>query len=110
MRWLIGICLIWASASSAGPFDGTYQFEGWSCANIGEDGGALAIQDNMFFGVENTCELTNPTPVRDMDAILYDAKCAGEGETYSQRLMIMRTSDGVAIIQDGWVSDVKSCP
>ena len=45
-----------------------------------------------------------------MDAMLYDAECAAEGETYSYRMMLLRLPDGVAIIEDGAVSPLVSCP
>ena len=71
--------------------------------------GALSIKDDLFQGVENQCRLTNPVPVTGMDAILYDADCASEGETLSYRLMLMRTPDGVVLIEDGSVVSLKRC-
>ena len=98
----------------AGPFDGIYRPDqpwaaGWDCESIGQDGGALAVQGDIFTGVENQCRLTNPVQVTGMDAVLYDAECAGEGETYSYRLMLMRLPDGIAVIQDGSVSELLTC-
>ncbi len=74
------------------------------------DGGALAVQDDLFQGVENSCRLTNPVAVKGMDAILYDAECSGEGETEAYRVMLMRLPDGLAMIRDGFVNLLKSCP
>jgi hypothetical protein len=115
MRWqasLLVLCL--ATPLAAGPFDGLYRpdqpwAEGWDCQTVGSDGGALSIKDDLFQGVENQCRLTNPVPVTGMDAILYDAECAGEGETYSYRLMLMRTPEGVAMIEDGSVVPLARC-
>ncbi len=103
-----------ATPLAAGPFDGLYRpdqpwAEGWDCQTVGSDGGALSIKGDLFQGVENQCRLTNPVPVTGMDAMLYDAECAGEGETYSYRLMLMRTPDGVALIEDGSVVPLKRC-
>ena len=69
----------------------------------------MAIEGDVFKGVENQCRLTNPVPVTGMDAMLYDADCAGEGETYSYRLMILRVPGGLAVIEDGTVNLLKSC-
>lgn len=104
-----------AAPAFAGPFDGVYRpdqpwAEGWDCVSVGSDGGALAIEGDVFKGVESQCQLTNPVPVTGMDAILYDAECAGEGETYSYRMMLMRLPEGVAVIEDGFVNPLKSCP
>ena len=63
----------------------------------------------MFKGVESRCLLTNPVPVTGMDGTLYDADCAGEGETYSYRLMILRVPGGLAVIEDGAVNLLTSC-
>ena len=104
-----------ATPGLAGPFDGLYRpdqpwAEGWDCQSVGSDGGALAIEGDLFKGVENQCRLTNPVPVTGMDAILYDAECAAEGETSSYRMMLMRLPEGLAIIEDGFVSPLKRCP
>ena len=82
---------------------------GWDCRSVGSDGGALAIEDDVFKGVENHCRLTNPVPVTGMDAMLCDAHFAGEGESYSYRLMILRVPAGLAVIEDGAVNLLKSC-
>jgi hypothetical protein len=108
------LALLAAAPAAAGPYDGLYrpdypETEGWDCRSVGQDGGALAVQGDVFQGVENACRLTNPVPVTGMDAVLYDAVCAGEGETASYRLMLMRVPDGLAVIEDGSVSFLKSC-
>ncbi len=103
-----------ATPALAGPYDGTYRPDadwaaGWDCQSVGMDGGALAVQGGTFYGVESACRLTNPVPVRDMAATLYDAQCSGEGETYGYRLMLMTTPGGIAVIRDGVVLALKRC-
>jgi hypothetical protein len=118
MRVLVSVLIAMtglAAPGFAGPFDGVYRpdqpwAENWDCVSVGSDGGALAIEGGIFKGVESQCQLTNPVPVTGMDAILYDAECASEGETYSYRMMLMRLPEGVAVIEDGFVSQLKSCP
>jgi hypothetical protein len=103
-----------AGPAVAGPFDGLYRpdqtwAEGWDCVTVGTDGGALAVRDDTFFGVETSCALTNPVPVTGMDAVLYDAQCSAEGETVSYRMMLMRLPGGLAVIEDGFVNVLKAC-
>jgi hypothetical protein len=98
---------------AAAPFDGLYRpdgLEGWDCQSVGSDGGALAVRDGVFYGVENSCRLNNPVEVNGMPATLYDAECSGEGETYAKRMMLMRVPDGLAVIEDGFVNILKACP
>ena len=102
-----------AAQAAATPFDGLYRpgIGGWSCERdqLGMIGGSLGILDDAIHGLENTCRLSNPTPVRDMDAILYDESCAGEGMTSAGRVMLMRSPDGVFIVNDGSVTEWLRC-
>lgn len=102
-----------ASSVSAGQFDGLYFPTGlqWSCnpVDVGMDGGSLQIEGNNLIGVENFCELSQPTPVRGMDAVLYDANCAAEGEEYSLRVMLLRQRMGVYVITEDGVADWTRC-
>jgi hypothetical protein len=103
-----------ATPLAAGPFDGLYRpdqpwAEGWDCKTVGSDGGALSIKDDLFQGVESQCRLTNPAPVTGMDAVLYDADCTADGETVSYRLMLMRTAEGIVVIEDGSVAPLARC-
>ncbi|CAN1553705.1 hypothetical protein MCELHM10_02285 [Paracoccaceae bacterium] len=108
--------LLTATPVFAGPYDGLYYpdgiggAQGWDCVSVGSDGGAFAIQDDILHGVESQCRLTNPVAVNGMDATLYDAECMSEGEESSRRLMVLRLRDGVALIGDGYVFPLKSCP
>lgn len=114
MRWrVLSLCLL-GTPALAGPYDGLYrpdypEYEGRDCVSVGSDGGALALRDDILYGVESQCQLTNPVAVNGMDAVLYDAQCAGEGMEYSYRLMILRLPEGIALIQDGFVNPLKSC-
>lgn len=99
-----------ATAAAAGPFDGLYSPEGWDCRTVGSDGGAIMVQDDQFHGVESLCRLKNPTRVNGMSAVLYDADCDGEGMSYGYRMMLMKVPEGLAVIQDGNVSLLRTCP
>jgi len=102
-----------AAIATATPFDGLYKLVdgSWSCnpEDIGMDSGALSLQDGYLHGIENSCELTEPTNVRGMDAVLYDALCSGEGEQYSYRLMILRHEQGIYLVQDDYVAEWHNC-
>ena len=112
--FLIGLLIV-AQPAFAQSYEGRYRpagvsGEGWDCKNIGIDGGALAIANGAFFGVESRCSLANATAIRDMDATLFDMVCMGEGETWTRRVMLMSTQNGIAIIENGGeVSHLARC-
>lgn len=110
MRAICIVAALIAGPAMAGPYDGTYGLEGWNCEQVGMDGGALAIRNGVFYGVESRCDLTNPVDVRGMNATLYDADCTGEGDVYSYRMMVMKTQQGITIVNDGWATPLKACP
>lgn len=103
------------SIAYATPFDGLYapadSFERWSrkASEIGEGLGAVGVVGGYLEGVENSCELTKPTNIRGMDAIVYDAICSGEGEQYTHRVMLMRHDSGIYVIENGYSSKWRSC-
>ena len=100
------------AAALAQAYDGVYYpsgMSGWSCQTIGMDGGAVAIRDGQLMGVENTCDLTNPVGVTGMEATLYDMECSAEGTTYTERVMLMHSGEGVYVIRDGFVAEWARC-
>lgn len=105
------IAFVISNAASAQVIDGIYQPTGsaWSCSpdQIGVDGGALAIRNGVFDGVENRCVLTNPTTIAD--GIRFTAVCSAEGSTYSELMTITPTSIGVSIERDGHTSSWSRC-
>lgn len=103
-----------APTAQAGPFDGVYRPDIedtmlWDCHSVGMDGGAVAVWEGRLIGVENSCALSNPVEVRGMEALLYDADCAGEGESYSERVMLMAQPGGIYVIRDGAVASWVRC-
>jgi hypothetical protein len=98
MSTLTAITALFGTAY-AQTIDGLYQPSGasWSCQQdqVGTDGGALAIQNGIFDGVENRCELTEPISVGS--GISYTAVCSAEGDTYRESLTITSTANGVKI-------------
>ena len=97
--WSTVVVIGFASGAFAQSIEGLYQPSGanWSCSldHIGMDGGALAIQGGVFYGVENRCDLTSP--VRIGNGTRYTAACSAEGSTYREQMTITPTTDGVRI-------------
>ena len=61
-----------ATPALAGPYDGTYkQAANSECGLVGVDGGAVRIEEDIFYGVEAECRMSDPVNVIDMDALLY---------------------------------------
>lgn len=71
---------------------------------------ALAAQGAPVHGVESQSRPTNPVTVNGMSGVLYDGECAGAGETFSKRMMLMRVPEGPAVIEDSSVNVLKACP
>lgn len=97
---------------TAGPYDGVYkQTANAECALIGADGGALKIESNIFYGVEVECRMTNPVDLVDMNATLYEMQCSGEGETWTERAMLMPDAEatGIYMIWDGYAFRYDRC-
>lgn len=102
-----------AGAATAGPFDGVYRLTANSdCGLIGVDGGAIAIEDGLFRGVESNCRMENPVQILEMNAKLYNLHCTGEGSIWSERVMLMEkaTGDGILMIWDGYAFVYDRCP
>ncbi|PJI86354.1 hypothetical protein BC777_2723 [Yoonia maricola] len=97
---------------AASPYDGVYkQTANAECALVGVDGGALKIEDDIFYGVEVQCRMTNPTDIDDMGATLYDMQCSGEGTSWSERAMLMPDADdsGLYMIWSGYAFRYDRC-
>lgn len=105
MRYAAGLFGAMMAAGVAAPavadmtrFDGTYRLfnDGAPCV-VGEGdvaGAAFRIEKGRLFGIESTCTLANPTNIRDMDAMLFDLQCVGEGLNWSDRIFLMKMDDG----------------
>jgi hypothetical protein len=120
IRFLIfqtAICIAMSATTAAAQsdsFDGVYkpigaEFGTWDCKAVGQDGGAVAIQDGKLLGVEMTCALKSPSPVDGMSAILFDAECAGEGYEWTEPVMLMDADFGIYYITDSFVAEWQSC-
>ena len=97
----------------ATPYDGTYRQNANSeCLLVGVDGGALRIDDGIFYGVEMECRMTRPVTVVSMDATLYTMVCSGEDQIWTERAMVMNDAEadgGIIMIWDGYAFRYSRC-
>ena len=110
---LAALAVLAPTVLSAGPWDGVYrQTANADCGLVGVDGGALKIEDGVFFGVESQCRMTRPVDVVDMDATLYTMECTGDGSQWTERAMVMRAAedDGIIMVWDGYAFRYDRCP
>lgn len=99
----------WAMAD---PYDGVYrQTANAECDLIGVDGGSVRIAAGIFYGVDTQCQMTRPVDVNGMNATLYTMECAGFGEEWTERAMLMPTADGDGLYMawDGYVFVYSRC-
>ncbi|MEJ6404626.1 hypothetical protein V8J85_17180 [Yoonia sp. 2307UL14-13] len=97
---------------AAGPYDGVYkQTANAECALVGADGGSLRIDEGIFYGVEVQCRMTNPVDINDMDATIYTMECSGEGQTWTERAIMMadKAQTGIYMIWDGYAFRYDRC-
>lgn len=74
-----------------------------------EPRGAISIKGDELHGIESLCRLVKPTSVNNMDAVLYDMECAGEGEEWTERVMLMKAEFGVYYIINNFVAEWQIC-
>lgn len=97
---------------AANPYDGVYkQTANAECGLIGVDGGSLKIEENIFYGVEVECRMSNPVDVDQMDATLYEMQCSGEGESWTERAMLMADAEdtGLYMVWNGYAFRYDRC-
>lgn len=95
-----------------GPFQGGWTQGNPSACVYGRDdvNYAMRIIGNTLQGLETQCQLANPTAIRDMSAMLFDARCFGEGEEWSNRLLMMIDTEGrLVTIANGYVATYQRC-
>ncbi|MDR6307270.1 hypothetical protein [Pacificitalea manganoxidans] len=90
--------------------DGLYMMTPEADCSVLGLGGALKIEDGVFYGAESRCEMQDPVEIRDMRAALYDMQCKGEGTEWSERAMVMRAADdGLILVWDGYAFHYQQC-
>ena len=110
-RFFVALFLV-PTLAAATPYDGRYkQTTDSDCGVIGQEGGAIEIEDGIFKGVELQCRMTRPVSVVDMDATLYTMQCSGEGQNWTERALVMRHANGddVIMLWDGYAFVYEAC-
>ncbi|MCG3269384.1 hypothetical protein [Yoonia sp. I 8.24] len=108
----IAFALLAPNLAFAVPFDGVYKQTAHSeCALVGVDGGSLEIKDGIFYGVEMQCRMTNPVDINDMDATIFQMECSGEGQTWSERAILMNDAEqtGIIMVWNGYAFRYSRC-
>lgn len=116
MRILLAATLLFpfGGLAQSQDFDGLYYpaiGSNWSCkqADIGIDGGAVAISKGVMFGVGNTCKMTDGEQNGDGESWNFRLICSGEGDAYEEDLRIKKSSIGVTLKLRGAEFDWISC-
>jgi hypothetical protein len=103
------LCIV--TSAYAQSLDGLYQPSGqsWSCLpeQVGMDGGALSVEGDIFNGLENRCQLTNPRP--NGAGTTYTAVCSAEGEESREDLTLTPTANGIRLQRIGSTSYWERC-
>ena len=113
LRPLLLAAALLPGAALALPWDGTYRLsEDADCDKVGQEGGALRIEEGVLHGIGSTCRMTDAVDVLDLDATLYVMDCEGEGQTWTERAMLMKAAEGDAIFLAwrGYVFRYDRCP
>lgn len=93
-------------------FQGKYRpIPQWDCGEIGRDGGALAVEGNQLLGLESACTLSDGQAVSGFGAVLFQASCTGEGEVWSDEILLDRDEWGsLAVLRETGVTVWELCP
>lgn len=104
---LVFVLALAPAAASSQSFDGNYAIG--DCALPGD--GAMTLAGATISFYESACRLSNPSLLPGFDeGILYDASCAGEGETWKEKLLVMPAlSGGLVVVTPGWASVYERC-
>ncbi|WP_296644725.1 hypothetical protein [Roseinatronobacter sp.] len=104
------------SVASVERFDGDYSYSETppnKCVITGADveNAGFRISGGTYFGIELTCQLTNPVNIRGMNAILFDLQCQGEGMEWEERILLQILRDGRLLkAYENWASIHHPCP
>ena len=103
-----------SSPALADQLNGLYVFEtapsDGQCTMVDYGNADLEIYNDTIVFIETECVLTQPTAIRDMsEGVLYDAVCTGEGDTWTERMMLYKTFEGVAVISRGAARTFRVC-
>lgn len=101
-------CLPSLALGAEGLRDGIY--DAYDCAVPVSDQRVTLRGDDLTF-YESACRLSNPVHVLGMaGAVLFDAACSGEGETWAARYLLMPAHDGgLIVVGEHWAERHARC-
>ena len=103
----VGVCLL------AGPAD-AQDLKGW-CYPADGCIGQVPLGSGSYHTCEDSCSLTNPVIVRDMEATLYDEVCRGdwmEGGSMSNRIMFIKQTSAqtrLFAVRENSITQLERC-
>ena len=91
---ILGLFISSPAIARSQNFDGVYDYSEQKCGTQ-NTGTRIAVSGNVINFLEGSCELTNPVAVNGMpNAMLYQAYCGGEGETWNYRVLLLKPDAG----------------
>ena len=109
------VAVFFGFALLSGPAN-AQDLRGWCYPADACMGAPIPIGSGTYETCEETCTLTNPVAVRDMEATLYDEVCNASwleiGETITNRIMfIKQTSDRTRMfeVRKSWIGELERC-
>lgn len=85
------------TALSQSFYVGTWVDEHASCSPDSDTGDyliRLRLTETTMTHYESSCALTNPVSIRDINGILFDMVCTGEGEEWTERGLFIVDNEG----------------
>lgn len=115
-RAAICAAVLWAApvAAQSLDLDGVHRWLGsdpaTACDTSVYNDGQMTIDGATVAFIETSCKLGDPVAIRDMpEGTLYDAVCNGEGDIWTERMLVYKTFDGIAILSRGAVRTYQRC-
>ena len=89
--------------------EGAYELD--ACSGNPYSDTRIEISGNRILFYESACTLTPAGPVPGFEgAYFYDGQCSGEGETWTERYMLMPSWDnGLVNVQPNWAGTYAYC-
>lgn len=97
-----------APAALAQTHDGDYALDG-ACGAMSD--GRLTVSDGEIVFWESACALQPLSPIPELgNAVIYDITCTGEGESWTDRIVLMNESGGgLIMLRPGFVAEYARC-
>ena len=86
-------CLATSGLAQKSVYDGLWAQNPSTCDATNTDLVPMQISGSTIQFYESRCELTDPVNIRGMNGQLFDFVCAGEGETWSTRGLLLLNAD-----------------